>query len=99
MSWDHAEHLRHFPTPIPDAHDGDRAAPPPVTDALAVRFVADGGVVEAPVQEIPVLVKREDGFLWLDVPVWTSELDGLLAAELSLHPVAREYCRVRNHMP
>ena len=27
------------------------------------------------------------------------EIDGLLAAELSLHPVAREYCRVRNHMP
>jgi Mg2+ and Co2+ transporter CorA len=35
----------------------------------------------------------------LDVPVWTSEIDGLLAAELGLHPVAREYCRVRNHMP
>jgi Mg2+ and Co2+ transporter CorA len=35
----------------------------------------------------------------LDVPVWTVEIDGLLAAELNLHPVAREYCRVRNHMP
>jgi len=31
--------------------------------------------------------------------VWTSGIDGLLAAELNLHPVAREYCRVRNHMP
>ena len=68
-------------------------------DSMAVRFVAGGAVVEAPVEEIPVLVKREDGFLWLDVPVWTSELDELWAAELSLHPVAREYCRVRNHMP
>ena len=68
-------------------------------DSMTVRFVAGGGVVEVPVGEIPALVKREDGFLWLDVPVWTSELDGLLAAELSLHPVAREYCRVRNHMP
>ena len=55
--------------------------------------------MEESAEEIPVLVKREDGFLWLDVPVWTSEIDGLLAAELSLHPVAREYCRVRNHMP
>ena len=68
-------------------------------DSMTVRFVAGGGVVEAPVEEIPVLVKREDGFLWLDVPVWTSQLDGLLAGELELHPVAREYCRVRNHMP
>ena len=55
--------------------------------------------MEESAEEIPVLLKREDGFLWLDVPVWTSEIDGLLAAELSLHPVAREYCRVRNHMP
>jgi len=44
-------------------------------------------------------LKREDGFVWLDVPQWTVEIDGLLAAELNLHPVAREYCRVRNHMP
>ena len=39
-------------------------------------------MVEESAEEIPVLVKREDGFLWLDVPVWTSELDELLAAEL-----------------
>jgi magnesium transporter len=56
-------------------------------------------VVEKSVEEIPVLLKREDGFVWLDVPQWTVEIDGLLAAELNLHPVAREYCRVRNHMP
>ena len=68
-------------------------------DSMTVRLVSNGGVMEKSVEEIPVLLKREDGFLWLDVPVWTSELDGLLAAELSLHPVAREYCRVRNHMP
>jgi Mg2+ and Co2+ transporter CorA len=55
--------------------------------------------VEKSVEEIPVLLKREDGFVWLDVPQWTVEIDGLLAAELNLHPVAREYCRVRNHMP
>jgi magnesium transporter len=56
-------------------------------------------MVEKSVEEIPVLLKREDGFVWLDVPQWTVEIDGLLAAELNLHPVAREYCRVRNHMP
>jgi Mg2+ and Co2+ transporter CorA len=68
-------------------------------DAMTIRFISDAGVVEESAEGIPLLLKREDGFLWLDVPVWTSELDGLLAAELSLHPVAREYCRVRNHMP
>jgi len=68
-------------------------------DSMTVRLVSNGGVVEKSVEEIPVLLKREDGFVWLDVPVWTVEIDGLLAEELSLHPVAREYCRVRNHMP
>jgi magnesium transporter len=68
-------------------------------DSMTVRLVSNGGVMEKSVEEIPVLLKREDGFVWLDVPVWTVEIDGLLAEELSLHPVAREYCRVRNHMP
>ena len=68
-------------------------------DSMTVRLVSNGGVMEKSVEEIPVLLKREDGFVWLDVPQWTVEIDELLAAELSLHPVAREYCRVRNHMP
>jgi magnesium transporter len=68
-------------------------------DSMTVRLVSNGGVMEKSVEEIPVLLKREDGFVWLDVPQWTVEIDGLLAAELNLHPVAREYCRVRNHMP
>ena len=58
-------------------------------DSMTVRLVSNGGGVEKPVEEIPVLLKREDGFVWLDVPVWTVEIDGLLAEELSLHPVAR----------
>src|SRR6476619_4042395 len=68
-------------------------------NSMTVRLVSNGGVMEKSVEEIPVLLKREDGFVWLDVPQWTVEIDGLLAAELNLHPVAREYCRVRNHMP
>src|SRR4029077_6303228 len=68
-------------------------------DSMTVRLVSNGGGVEKSIEEIPVLLKREDGFVWLDVPQWTVEIDGLLAAELNLHPVAREYCRVRNHMP
>ena len=68
-------------------------------ESMTVRFVAGGGVVEKSVADVAVLLGRGDGFVWLDVPVWTSEIDGLLAGVLGLHPVAREYCRVRNHMP
>src|SRR4029077_17109285 len=68
-------------------------------DSMTVRLVSNGGVMEKSGEEMPVLLKRGDGVVWLDVPQWTVEIDGLLAAELNLHPVAREYCRVRNHMP
>jgi Mg2+ and Co2+ transporter CorA len=99
MTRDHAEHHRQFPSPVPARHDEDRVAPSAATDALTVRFVGPAGVVEKSVGDVAGLLGREDGFVWLDVPVWTVEIDGLLAEELSLHPVAREYCRVRNHMP
>ena len=99
MTWDHAEHHRQFPAPVPGPHDDDRVVPPPATDALTVRFVAGGEVVEKSVGDVSGLLGRGDGFVWLDVPVWTSGIDGLLAGVLGLHPVAREYCRVRNHMP
>jgi Mg2+ and Co2+ transporter CorA len=56
-------------------------------------------VVEDAVEEIPALLKRDEAFLWLDVPQWTRDVDDLLATELNLHAVARAYCKVRNHMP
>ena len=45
-------------------------------DSMTIRLVSNGGVMEKSVEEIPVLLKREDGFVWLDVPVWTSRLMG-----------------------
>ena len=66
---------------------------------ITVRLISHDGVVEDAVEEIPALLKRDDAFLWLDVPQWTQDVDDLLAAELNLHAVARAYCKVRNHMP
>src|SRR5207244_1385726 len=66
---------------------------------ITVRLISHDGVVEDAVEEIPALLKRDDAFLWLDVPQWTQDVDDQLAAELNLHAVARAYCKVRNHMP
>jgi magnesium transporter len=94
MTQDHADPVRQFPIAASPSQD--------TTDAtdMTVRFVTDAGVVEESVAtEIAVLGKREDGFLWLDVPVWSARVDDVVAAEFGLHPIAREYCRVRNPMP
>jgi Mg2+ and Co2+ transporter CorA len=102
MTRDDAEGHRQNPTvrrPIGDNGDASPELVAPEVGAMTVRFVTQAGTVEETAEEIPVLLKREDGFLWLDVPEWTKDVDDLLAADLNLHPVARDYCRVRNPMP
>jgi Mg2+ and Co2+ transporter CorA len=94
MTRDDAEGHRHnpnVPRPIGDNGGASPELVAPEVGAMTVRFVTQAGTVEDTAEEIPVLLKREDGFLWLDVPEWTTDLN--------LHPVARDYCRVRNHMP
>ena len=45
-----------------------------------VRLISRDGVVEDAVEEIPALLKRDEAFLWLDVPQWTQDVDDRRAA-------------------
>ena len=49
--------------------------------------------------ELPDLLERTDGFLWLDIPVWSDEAEDILANRFAFHPIAIENCRERNHIP
>jgi magnesium transporter len=49
--------------------------------------------------ELPDLLKRTDGFLWLDIPTWTDEAEDVLANRFGFHPMAIQSCRERNHIP
>jgi magnesium transporter len=49
--------------------------------------------------ELPELRKRDDGFLWLDIPEWSDEAETLLAKEFHFHPMAIAESRNRNHIP
>jgi magnesium transporter len=49
--------------------------------------------------ELPDLLQRTDGFLWLDIPVWSDEAEDILANKFAFHPMAIESCRNRNHIP
>ena len=65
---------------------------------MRVRFVDADGAHERPSDDVVVLLGRDDGFVWVDVPHWDDETEGFLRG-LGCHPKVAEACRVRNHVP
>jgi magnesium transporter len=57
------------------------------------------GVSQRELAELPDLLQRTDGFLWLDIPVWSEQAEDILANTFCFHPMAIESCRNRNHIP
>jgi len=51
------------------------------------------------IEELPALLAREDGFLWLDAPGCDEEATKLLAETFRFHPLAVRDCRERSHIP
>jgi magnesium transporter len=65
---------------------------------MEVRFVdAHGAHPRAP-DDVVELFAHDDGFFWIDVPVWDDEADEFLQG-LGCHPMVREGCRQRNYVP
>ena len=65
---------------------------------MQVRFVDAHGVHDRPSDDVVTLLGRDDGFLWVDVPVWDEEVEAFLLG-LGCHPKVIEACSRRNHVP
>ncbi|MGZ4477686.1 MAG: CorA family divalent cation transporter [Nocardioidaceae bacterium] len=65
---------------------------------MDVRSVDSAGVRDLEHDDVVTMMDREDGFLWVDVPVWDDEVDGFLRG-LGCHPMVIASCRQRNHVP
>jgi Mg2+ and Co2+ transporter CorA len=65
---------------------------------MQVRFVDAEGVHDRPSDDVVTLLGRDDGFVWVDVPVWDDEVDAFLHG-LGCHPKVIEACSRRNHVP
>jgi len=63
-----------------------------------LRWVSDDGVCARSTEDLPALLTRDDGFVWLDVPTWDDATETLLADTFGLHPLALKHCRERNHV-
>ena len=66
---------------------------------MELRWIDDEGATVRELSELPDLLRRTDGFLWLDIPEWSDQAEHVLTQEFSFHPMAVADSRTRNHVP
>jgi magnesium transporter len=66
---------------------------------MDVRYLTESSVEEHPVDRLPTLLGRADGFVWVDIPVYGDDDERLLADNFGFHELALRACRERNHVP
>jgi len=65
---------------------------------MQVWFVDPEGAHPRDPDDVVELFAHNDGFFWIDVPVW-EEAAGALLTGLGCHPMVLEGCRQRNYVP
>ena len=66
---------------------------------MHVRFVTPAGVELCDAAELPALLARTDGLVWVDVPVWDEQADQTLRTIFGFHPLAIRDSANRNQVP
>ncbi|HEY5990359.1 MAG TPA: magnesium transporter CorA family protein [Streptosporangiaceae bacterium] len=66
---------------------------------MEVRLVSAAGVEQRPVEELETLLRRDDGLVWVDIPVCDEQATRVLSQVFGFHPLAIRDCVERNHVP
>jgi Mg2+ and Co2+ transporter CorA len=66
---------------------------------MDVRFVSDEGIQQHPVEELGALLARDDGLVWVDIPICDEAAAQLLSEAFGFHPLAIRACIERNAVP
>ena len=66
---------------------------------MDVRFVSPAGVELCDATELPALLGRTDGLVWVDIPKVDAEAVRVLGEVFRFHPLAIQDCENRNHVP
>jgi Mg2+ and Co2+ transporter CorA len=66
---------------------------------MDVLLLASDGVERHPVEELASLLKRDDGLVWVDIPVCDAEAVQVLTEVFGFHPLAVRDCVERNRVP
>ena len=70
----------------------------PYAEPVEVRFLDGQGVRRCDPDDVVELFSHDDGFYWIDIPVWEAEAESLLSG-LGCHPLVVEGCQQRNYIP
>jgi magnesium transporter len=66
---------------------------------MDVHLISDAGVERQTVEDLPDLLERRPGLLWVDLPRVDAEAARVLAEVFRFHPLAIQDCENRNHVP
>jgi Mg2+ and Co2+ transporter CorA len=77
-----------------DAPPGDAEG----REGMDVRLVCDAGVERHEIEELPALLERRDGVIWVDIPVCDQQAANVLSEVFGFHPIAVRDCVERNHV-
>jgi magnesium transporter len=66
---------------------------------MNVHLITDAGISTCTVEDVPELLERREGLVWVDIPRVDKEAVRLLAEVFRFHPLAIQDCENRNHVP
>ena len=66
---------------------------------MDVHLITDSEVSERTVEELPDLLERRPGLVWVDIPKVDAEALRVLTDVFRFHPLAIQDCENRNHVP
>jgi Mg2+ and Co2+ transporter CorA len=66
---------------------------------MDVHLITEGGVERRTVEDLPDLLQRKPGLIWVDIPGVDAEAARVLAEVFRFHPLAIQDCENRNHVP
>jgi hypothetical protein len=74
--------------------DGERRE-----DVVEVRLITAAGVTKFPTAALPDLLQRDEGLIWVDIPLPDKEAGRVLADVFGFHPLAVKDSLERNRVP
>ena len=66
---------------------------------MDVRFVSSDGMQQHEVAELPELLARDDGIVWVDIPARDEQAESVLTDVFRFHPLAVRDALTRNQVP
>jgi Mg2+ and Co2+ transporter CorA len=66
---------------------------------MDVHLITEGGIEECGTDDLPELLERRQGLVWVDIPQMDADATRVLAEVFKFHPLAIQDCENRNIVP